>query len=442
MKTDLRTRHLAILITAEAVLSASLAASPTPGEDWPRWRGPHGDGTWTETGLLKEFSGPSLEPVWRVEVSSGYSGPTVAGGLVYLTDRIDEPDEVERVLCFDAEDGSPIWEHEYDCRYEGVGYEAGPRANVLISDERAYALGTMGHLHCFDAPSGELEWSKDLRAEYDIQMPIWGISASPIVEKDLLIVPTSGKNASVVAFDRKTGEERWRALPDRGNYASPLVIDQAGRRVMVHWTGDRVLGLAPESGDVLWEYPFKSKRMPLGVASPVMHEGRLFLTGFYDGCLLLRVDPKKLAVEKLWARCGQNERSTDGLHSIISTPVLLGAHIYGVDSYGEFRCLSLATGDRVWEDQTAVPRARWATIHFVQNGDTTWMFNERGELLIGQLSPDGFEEKSRTKLLEPTRGQLERRGGVCWSHPAFANQHVFARNDVALVCASLRADPE
>ena len=124
---------------------------------------------------------------------------------------------------------------------------------------------------------------------------------------------------------------------------------------------------------------------------------------------------------------------------MISTPVLDGDFIYGVDSYGQMRCLEAATGKRVWEDLTAVPKARWSTIHFVRNGPRYWLFNERGELIIGKLSPQGFTEISRTKLIEPTTDQLRRRGGVCWAHPAFAYRHVFARSDKQLVCASLIA---
>ena len=98
------------------------------------------------------------------------------------------------------------------------------------------------------------------------------------------------------------------------------------------------------------------------------------------------------------------------------------------------------TADRVWEDKTAVPKARWSTIHFVKNGDRYFLFNERGDLIIAKLSPQGYEEISRAKLLEPTLDQLRQRGGVCWSHPAFANKHIFARNDKELVCASLAAE--
>ncbi|MEX2173969.1 MAG: PQQ-binding-like beta-propeller repeat protein, partial [Pirellulaceae bacterium] len=150
----------------------------------------------------------------------------------------------------------------------------------------------------------------------------------------------------------------------------------------------------------------------------------------------------KPAVEKLWHRVGQNEQNTDALQSIITTPVFDGTHIYGVDSYGELRCLDAATGDRLWEDLSATPKDRWSTIHLVKNGDRYWFFNERGELIIARLSPQGFDEISRAKLLEPTTAQLTRRGGVgvCWAHPAYANGHVFARSDKELVCASLKQE--
>jgi hypothetical protein len=122
---------------------------------------------------------------------------------------------------------------------------------------------------------------------------------------------------------------------------------------------------------------------------------------------------------------------------MISTPVLQGKYVYGVDSYGQLRCLDLHTGDRIWESLDAVPKNRWANIHMVKNQDNIWMFNESGELIISRLSPQGFHEISRTKLIKPTKGQLNR--GVCWSHPAFAYKHVYIRNDEELICADLSA---
>jgi outer membrane protein assembly factor BamB len=303
----------------------------------------------------------------------------------------------------------------------------------------------MGHLHSFDATSGAVLWKHDLNAEYRIEasrrLPIWGIAAAPLVFQDLLIVQCGGAdNACVVAFEKQTGKERWRALRDRAQYSAPIIIQQAGKPLLVCWTGDSVAGLDPLTGGVAWQYPFEPAKMPIGVATPVVDGDRLFVSSFYDGSLLLRLRQDQQSVEKVWRKRGASEMKTDALHAMINTPLLLGDHIYGVDSYGELRCLEAATGNRVWEDLRATPKDRWSNIHFVRQADRVWMFNERGELIIAQLSPQGFHEISRAKLIEPTLDQLSRRGGVCWSHPAFAHKHVFARNDREIVCASLAAE--
>lgn len=378
--------------------------------------------------------------MWRAPIGAGYSGPTVAEGRVFVMDRVAKPNPQERVLCFDARTGREMWSYAYDCRYQGVQYEAGPRGSVTIDSGRAYALGTMGHLHCFEARSGKLLWKHDCRQEYSVKVPVWGIAGSPLIEGDLVVVHVGGKDsASIIAFDKATGQEKWRALNDSVSYSSPIVIDQAGKRVLVCITGERVVGLDPQTGQLHWEHPFPAKEMVITAATPVFDGTHLTATSFYDGLLLLKVHPDKLAVDKLWYRRGGNERNTDALHCCISTPLILGEHLYGVDSHGELRCLELKTGDRVWEDLTAVPKARWANIHMVRNGDKVWMFNERGELIISRLDPEGFHEISRARLIDPTKEQLDQRGGVCWSHPAFAYRNVYARNDNELVCAELSA---
>jgi outer membrane protein assembly factor BamB len=178
--------------------------------------------------------------------------------------------------------------------------------------------------------------------------------------------------------------------------------------------------------------------MPIGAATPITDGKRLFVSSFYDGSMMLRLlGGEKPAAEQLWRKRGLNERQTAALHCMISTPVFDGDYVYGVDSYGQMRCLDAETGERIWESQEAVPKDRWSNIHMVRHGDRYVMFNERGELIFARLSPQGYDEISRAKLIEPTRVQLNQRGGVCWSHPAYANRHVFARNDEELVCASL-----
>jgi outer membrane protein assembly factor BamB len=410
-------------------------------EDWPRWRGPQADGVWRESGIVEKFPSETIARKWTAEIGAGYTSPTVAEGRVYLMDRLTKPVSTERILCFDEETGKELWKVAYECEYGKIGYQAGPRAAVTIDGGKVYALGATGRMHCLDAASGEIVWQRDLERDYDIDMPIWGISGSPLIFQDLVVLHIGGRGgACIVALDKGTGKEVWKALNDRAQYTTPVLVEQGGKPVLICWTGDSASGLEATSGKVLWRHVWKPRNMPIGIATPVVAKDRVFFTSFYDGSLMLRLTADKPEAEVAWKLVGTSERITDALHSIISTPVFDGGNIYGVDSYGELRCLDADNGERLWEDKTATPEARWSTIHFVKNGDRYFLFNERGELLIGKLSPQGFEEVSRAKLLDPTTDQLRQRGGVCWSHPAFANKCVFARNDNVLVCASLAAE--
>ncbi|WP_394366531.1 outer membrane protein assembly factor BamB family protein [Draconibacterium halophilum] len=203
---------------------------------------------------------------------------------------------------------------------------------------------------------------------------------------------------------------------------------------MVNWTEHSLSGLNPKTGEVYWRFPWKTGS-GMSIATPVLANDHIFVSAFYSGSLLVKLGDDYTSAEKVWQRSGESERKTDALHCVMNTPVIIGEYIYGVDSYGELRCLDFHTGDRIWEDQTAVKRNRWANIHFIQHNDKIWMFNEQGELIISELSPEGFTEISRAKLIDPTKKQLPR--GVTWTHPAFANKHVFIRNDNKLICADL-----
>lgn len=415
-------------------------------DDWPQWRGPTRDAVWHEEGITSELPDGKLPRKWTAKIASGYSGPTVADGRVFVTDRVSEEMQTgdgdsERVLCFDEKTGEPLWTHSYDAPYT-ISYRAGPRASVTIDGQHAYAVGAMGHFHCLNVADGTVVWKRDLNDQYKIKMPIWGIAAAPVIYKNLVIQQVGGSDgACMVAFDKSTGNEVWKALNDRAGYSTPIFIKQAGDDVLVCWTGDSISGLNPETGKVLWGFPFPPSKMPIGIATPVVSNDRLFVTSFYDGSVMLHVPADRIGFDLMWKRVGKSEQDTDALQAIISNPIFVGDYIYGVDSYGEFRCLDAKTGDRIWEDQSLVRRNRWATIHMVQHDEQVWMFNEQGELLITELSPSGAKVLSRTNVIAPTRIQLTRRDeGVCWAPPAFANRCIFVRSDNELVCCSLASD--
>jgi outer membrane protein assembly factor BamB len=272
-------------------------------------------------------------------------------------------------------------------------------------------------------------------------MPKWGIAASPLIEGDLLIVHFGGEDgACVAAFDKSNGREVWKALEDDASYSAPLVVDQAGKRVLILWTGNRILGMAVEDGSIYWQVPWQWEKWPIAIATPVLAGNQLLFSEAHKGTALLQMNQDRIAVDTLWHRRSQEVGKDQAMHCLISTPLIQGQHIYGADSRGVLHCLERNTGELLWQDRTAVPEDRFATIHLVKNGDHVWMFNERGELIISRLTPEKFIEISRAKLLDPTLDQLRsRRGGVTWSHPAFAYRHIFARNDKEIVCADLSA---
>jgi outer membrane protein assembly factor BamB len=420
-----------------AVLTCALQSSLFSA-DWPQWRGPDRDGIWKETGIVSSFDSSKLEPVWSSPVGSGYSGPTVSGGRVYLTSRLEEPEQVEQIHCVDELTGKEIWKYVYACEYQDIGYPLGPRASVTIDDGKAFALGAMGRFHCLDAVTGKLIWKKNLTVDYDANTPIWGIASSPLVDGAHVYLQVGGQpDACIVAFDRNSGKEQWRSLDGMASYSAPRFIQQGGERLLLVWTGDWLAALDPATGVPVWKQAFERAKMVINVADAVVDKAtdRIFLSSFYDGSYLYKLDAK--AAELLWSRRGRSEVNTDALHSIIMTSVIRDNFVYGIDSYGEFRCLDLENGDRVWSDQTLLEKGRWATAFFVQNGEHTWIFTEKGDLIIAKLTPVGFERISTTHIIDPTTFLPRRSGNILWSHPAYANKHIFVRNDRELISVDL-----
>jgi outer membrane protein assembly factor BamB len=420
------------------VLVALITPLAVHADDWPGWRGALRDGIWREAGILRKFPPGGPRVLWRAPIGPGYAGPAVSGGRVFATDRVRERD-VERVIAWDAGSGRQIWTDEYPARYRGVDYDSGPRATPLVVEGHVHALGTMGHLRTLDAATGKVIWAKDLVAEYRARVPGWGISAAPWAEGKLLIVPAGGEGgATLIAFDRATGAEAWRALDEPLGYSAPIAIDAGGARQLIYWSTRSVSSLDPATGRLLWRQEFRS-RSDLPTATPVLHGDLLFISTFYSGALALRLDPAKPAATVLYRSSRNSEMETDLVHCMISTPLFRGDHLYAIDSYGEFRCLEAATGKRVWETLAPTGKARWSNAHLVANGDAAFIFNERGELIIADLTPAGYREIDRAKILEPTVGTKGLRP-VTWAHPAFADRSAFARNDSEIVRVSLAAE--
>ena len=424
-------------------------------EDWPAWRGPRGDAVWREDGILESFPEEGLDIRWRVPIGEGYAGPAVAAGRVFVADfernegtpRIDG---VERLVALDQATGETLWTRSWDVDYSAImgSYAEGPRAVPSVADDLVYQMGAAGHLMALRVATGEIAWQKHYPTDYDVGVPIFGFSSAPLIEGDLLIALVGGEpDAMVVAFDRKTGEEIWRALETRSEpgYAQPTIVEAAGRRQLLIWHPLAISALDPGSGEVLWSFDYEV-RDTLSVANPMVEDDRVFLTQFYGGSLMLQVDDD-LSVTELWRRRGRTElpKDTEALHSLNTTPVFVGDTVYGIDSYGELRALDAATGERIWTDKTMARQGRWGSAFIVEHGDRLIAFTDLGDLVFFRMDREGYHEIDRTHLIDPTTsaGYGPRRFAdalVNWGHPAFADGHVYVRNDREVLAASLLAD--
>jgi outer membrane protein assembly factor BamB len=347
----------------------------------------------------------------------------------------------ERILCLNATDGKEVWKHEYDCPYR-VSYPTGPRTTPLVRDGRVYGLGTMGDLRCLEAGTGRVKWSKNLPREYNTDPPVWGYAASLLLDGDLLYTLAGGKGSAVVALHKDTGKEVWRALTTEDVcYSPPMIYEAGGKRQLIIWHAEAINALDPATGKVYWSQPYpvgKNNGQPAVHIATVRHaDDLLFLSSAYYGPMMLRLAGDKPAATLLWKGKSDKMERPDGLHSLMAAPTLKDGYIYGVCANGELRCLDAQTGKQRWETYAATggKKADCGTAFLIPQGNRFVIFNDQGDLILADLSPQGYKEISRARILEPVEAARGRQ--VVWSHPAFAHRCVFARNEKEMVCVSM-----
>lgn len=407
-------------------------------DDWPQWGGPQRDLVWRETGIVDQLSTSDLLPrAWSTPIGEGYGGPSVANGRVYVMDRLRD-EQQERVLCLDAKTGDIIWHHDYQARYT-ISYPAGPRCTPVIDGDLVYVVGAVGHMFCLKTDDGSVVWQRNFVDDFSTRLPIWGMVASPLIDGNQVITLVGGKdNSLVVSFDKATGKELWRALQDPGvGYAPPVIFEFGGRRQLIMWHPEAVSSLDPETGETIWQVPYRV-RAGLSIATPRKSGNRLFVASFYNGPRMIEVADDGASAEIVWSGKSDSEINTDGIHPIMCTPWFDGKNIYSICSYGQLRCLDASNGDRLWETFEATGKGRWWNAFIVPQGNRFFIHNEQGDLIIARLSPAGYEELSRAKLIEPTRPVMRRQ--TIWSHPAFAMKSIFARNDKEIIRVNLAAE--
>ena len=426
---------------ALAMLLAT-AAGPGWADDWPQMQGPGRDGVWHETGILRQFPAEGLTVRWRTPLLAGYSGAAVAGGRVFVGDyqRLESGGQ-ERVLCLDEASGRVLWIYTNpEADYKRFAYNSGPRATPTVNEDRVFFQGAAGDLYCLSVVDGALLWSVNLARTFKAKIPTWGFSCAPLVWDELVLCAVGGENARLVALKRTTGETVWASLAATSDigYSPPVIVSAGGVEQLIHWNFDTLTSVDPATGALYWELPYGGE---MSVATPVVDGDRLLVSGFYGGSMMVRLATDAPTASVLWHRKGANEVNTDSLHALMCTPAMEGGYFYGVCSHGQFRCIDASTGERVWESpEVTVEKARWANAFITRNAEVYFLNNDRGELIVAQLTPEGYRELDRTKLIEPTSGGAGGRElkAVNWVLPAYANGHILIRNDKEILSASLR----
>jgi outer membrane protein assembly factor BamB len=416
-----------------------LAAAPARADEWPQWLGPNRDGSSPD--VVKPWkSAPQV--VWRLQVGEGHSSPVVADylsratgnrklGRVYIHTQGGAA-TAELVRGFVAESGERLWSDEYGRGPFTSLFGTGPRATPAVADGHLYTLGATGRLRCYDLDKvPQHAWEVDVLKAFNAPNLKFGVSASPLVEDDKVIVLAGGKGASLVAFNRATGAVAWKALDDPASYASPIAFDHGGRRQLVALTGEGVVALDPKTGELFWRQPFKDL-LAESSTTPV-HVGDLLVASSVSlGSVALKLgtaDGKPTAAVA-W--------KNPALSCYFSTPVAVGdKYLYMVTgsmakaltgrAEADLKCVELASGKVLWTREK-VGRYHAALL---RTGDQKLlMLTDGGELVLIDPDPAGYRELARSKVC-----------GECWAHPALANGKLYLRDNRELMCLQLGEAP-
>lgn len=417
--------------TLLVVLSALVFGPGVYGEDWPQFRGTRRDGSWRETGIMEKFPASGLKMEWSKPAGGGWASPVVAAGKVFVFDVDLVKPARERLRCLDAKTGKVVWDFSYEEPYEEWAYVpergAGPTATPVVEGGRIYAVGANGWTHCLDRRSGKPVWDKRIGKELEVLE--MSCRPSPLIEGELLIVFTGAKpGASVMALDKKTGMEVWRALDDTVSNSSPIVISSGKKRQLIVWSASALTALDPANGKILWREAMATSGND-SAATPIFRDGKLLVSGLM---LNVRFDPPEGNI--LWPKDRAPSRR---LLSNTSTAIMRQDYIYSARGSGEFVCLEVESGREVWATNSVTGLKNGASIHITAQGDGFFLFTDEGNLIRAELSPQGYREVSRARLIQPVYEFGAHK--LVWAPPAYANGRVFARSEREIVCASLRA---
>jgi outer membrane protein assembly factor BamB len=382
--------------------------------DMPQFFGPNRDGVVKNARLARDWTTTPPKQLWRQPAGAGWSAFAVVDGRAYTQEQRGEN---ECVTCYNLLTGRLIWSHGNAVHFSQWQGGDGPRATPTVLDGRVFAMGATGLLDCLDAKTGQGLWSRDVLAENKLPNLVWGVSDSPLVFDDRVIVTGGLSNGpSVLAYRRSDGEPLWRAGTDKAGYASPVLAQLAGRRVVLSCNAASLTAHDPATGELLLSYPWSDDKWPKASQPVVIENDRVFLSaGYGTGCVLMKLNigsDGKFVATQLW----KNLRMKTQFNSV----AVRDGYLYGLDD-GLLACVEIATGERKWKE------GRYGSGQTLLVDDLVLIQTEPGAVVLAEASPSGVRELGRFAALN----------GKTWNHPTLAGRYLLVRNSQEMVCYEL-----
>jgi outer membrane protein assembly factor BamB len=376
---------------------------------WTGFRGARRDGHYTAGPIRTDWA--TLRPLWRQPIGGGHASFVVADGRAFT---IEQRGNDEVATAYDVLTGRELWTNAWNAVFIESQGGAGPRATPAIQDGTLFVLGATGELRAIDATNGKLRWRTNILEDADAGNLTWGMAAAPLVVGNTVVtVPGGGNGRSIVAYDRGTGRVAWSALDDQAAYSSPMRMTLAGVDQIVVFLASRIVGVSPDRGALLWEFPW-SRGDNIAAQPLVVGENRVFVADGVGGALIeVARDGERLSPREVW--------QTHRMKNTISSSVLHDGFIYGLD-LGILACIDVATGDLKWKGgRYGDGQVLLASGHLV-------ITTEQGEVVLVRATPDGHQELARVSALE----------GRTWNHPALADGFLIVRNAEQMAAFDLR----
>jgi outer membrane protein assembly factor BamB len=388
-----------------------IEAAAQNGGDWPQWRGPNRDGISKETGLLKQWPADGPPVVWKASgAGTGYSSLAISGGRICT---MGVRGEREYVIAFDAGTGKEIWATATGDRYKDNRGD-GPRGTPTVDGDRVYSLGGNGDLSSLDAKTGRVVWAMNVLQKFGGRNPNWGMSESPLVIGEKLLVNAGGPEASVIALNKKDGSLIWKSQSDAAGYSSAMPVQVGGTTQVVFFTHQRALGVDLKDGRLLWSYQ-KASNDVANVATPVVKGNRVFVSSDYGtGAALVEIKSDGSAQEVYFTKEMRNHHSSS---------ILVGDYLYGFSS-GILTAMRFDTGEVAWRDRSVGKGS------LAYADGNLYALSENGVVGLIEATPAGYREKGRFRIQQ---GSLP-----TWTHPVVAGGRLYLRDQDTIYAYDVR----